>query len=117
MRVVECLIPCRAADALDLGTILRRAGAAGVAEPDLEAGPAKRGHERVHITCSVPMALFLVDEFRRLALASLPSADRTTRVDYGLAVAALLAGIDDARRDTPRRGLHAPDLATTRQRR
>jgi len=44
------------------------------------------------------MALFLVDELRRLALESLPSPDRAMRVAYGIAVASLYAGIDVARR-------------------
>jgi hypothetical protein len=86
-------------DTLNLGTILERARVAGVSESNLEARPAKRGHDRVQITCPVPMALLLVKEFRRLAVESLPSADRATRLDYGLAVAALLAGIDGARRE------------------
>ena len=97
MHSVECLIPRAAADALDLSTIRERARAAGVSEPTVEHAPARRGHDRVRIACSIPMALFLVDELRRLALESLPSPDRATRVAYGIAVASLYAGIDIAR--------------------
>ena len=100
---VSCLLPRAAADALDLATIVERARAADVGDPEFAAAPTSDGTNRVRITCSIQMAYFLIEELRRVAKERMATADRHWMAASGLGLAALYAGIDDARRERRRK--------------
>lgn len=102
--VVKCAIPRAVADALELATVVQRARAADVGEPEFAAAPASDGTNRVRITCSIRMAYFLIEELRRVAVERMATADRHWMAASGLGLAALYAAIDDARRDLGRSG-------------
>ena len=74
MSVIQFKIPKTAADAVDIGTIKPRGRAAGVADVRFGYNDNNGSHGslrgRIRITCSIPMAIFLVEQLRQRALVA-----------------------------------------------
>ncbi len=104
---VQAYLPRRAFDALDLPLIVKLAKLAGIDSPRIESStfkiPSNQAAGSVRITCSLEMALALLEAFRQQALRS-EGKDGELVIATAHAVGALLAAIDDTRRATPAPG-------------
>jgi hypothetical protein len=90
---VQCKIPTRTADLLDLSTITLRARAAGVEgiahRPALEATTHRTGYGQTLLTMSMPVAVWLLEEVRAKGAAE-------TRANELLGYAAAFKSLDAA---------------------
>jgi hypothetical protein len=96
MHVIQFVIPRRAADAVDFTTITRQALEGGVAKPTFRRNAQKVGRGLERVTCTVEMALKLIDALRSAALAAEQHGHPEIRRDCDSAVTTALKAIDAA---------------------
>jgi hypothetical protein len=106
MSAVQTYVPRRAFDALDLTLIVQLAKIAGVDRPRIESSthkiPSNIVAGSVRLTCSLEMALALVESFRQQAVRA-EGRDADLVISSATACTALLAAIDE---------YHAPPKTT-----
>jgi hypothetical protein len=99
---VQCYVPRRAFEALDMPTIIAVAKLAGVERPRVESSTHKIPDYvpagSVRVTCSMAMAACLVEAFTQQTERAENKQDGALVVDSALAAKALLDGMDEARR-------------------
>lgn len=99
---VQCYLPRRAFDALDMRTIIAVAKLAGVERPRVESSthriPDSVPAGSVRVTCSLDMAACLVEAFTQQTERAEKKQDGALVVDSALAAKALLDGMAEAQR-------------------
>jgi hypothetical protein len=102
---VQTYIPRRAFDALDMPLIIKLARLAGIDRPRIESSthkiPGNQPAGSVRITCSLEMALALVEAFRQQATRAEERGEPELLVASAHAVGKLFAAIDEARTPPP----------------
>jgi hypothetical protein len=110
---VQAYVPRRAFDALDIPLVVRLAKLAGIDRPRIESSthkiPANIRAGSTRVTCSLEMALVLVDAFRHLAAYAEEREDGELLSATAEAVGALVAVIE-------RQSAHARPLERSRRR-
>jgi hypothetical protein len=98
VSVIQFVISKPAARAVSIDTIKPRGRDAGV--PDVRFGysDTKAGFNKIRVTCSIDMALFLEQQLKACALA-----DRAVLVDCSEAIGVIFNEIDAATRRPPAR--------------
>ena len=101
MNTVRFRISHSVASALHLESIKRRARGALVTDVrfEYESRPSTRGEPRV--TCSMAMAIFLIEELGALSTKAKARRDNTLVIEATRAIAATIKAIDDAERGAP----------------
>lgn len=99
MSSVQTYVPRRAFDTLDMPLIVRLARLAGIDRPRIEASthkiPSSIPAGSTRITCSLEMALGLVEAFRQQAAQADARQDGELVIATAGAVKALLDAIED----------------------
>ena len=93
-HVVQFVIPRRAADAVDFTTLTRQGLEAGVAKPTFRRNAQKVGPGLERVTCTVEMALKLIDALGSAAVAAEQHKHPEIQVDCSHAVASAFSAID-----------------------
>jgi hypothetical protein len=99
---VQCYLPRRAFDALDMPAIITVAKMAGVERPRVESSTHKIPDYvpagSVRVTCSLEMAACLVEAFTQQTERAEKKHEGALVVDSALAAKALLDGMEEANR-------------------
>lgn len=107
MSSVQTYVPTRAFDALDMPLIVQLAKLAGIDRPRIESSthkiPSSVPAGSTRVTCSLEMALALVEAFRQQARTAETAGDAALLVATTRAVTALFEAIED---------YHAPPTTT-----
>ena len=104
---IEFRIPRRAAEALPLSGMSAQARALGIVPSRIEVTTSNAGRGHVRVACSSEMGSFLVEQFRELVVKAGVRKEPLLLIDASLAVSAILAAIDSARRGVG--GVDTPD--------
>ena len=98
---VQAHVPRKAFDALDLANIVGLAKVAGIDRPRVESSTHKIPNTYpfavTRVTCSIEMALAIVEAFKLLASKAEEAHDTDLLIAVAHAVKALLDGADEAR--------------------
>ena len=98
MNTVRFKIPKSVAEALHLERMKRHARAAMVTDVRLVHDDKNVAHNETRITCSMAMAIFFVEELRRLSDRAKAQRNHVLAADCARATSAAFHGIDKADR-------------------
>jgi hypothetical protein len=107
LNTVRFKITRAVAESLHLSTIKRRARQASVTDVRLDADSRGCARDEIRITCSTAMAIYLVEEFRRVDAHAKARRLPLLSTDCTRAIAATIKAIDEGDRG-PAIAFHPP---------